>query len=296
MSTVTEVTSDPRDGSDRGVDVRDGKRSRAVLAVPIVAAFLLAGLIIAVTVTNGSRLNAAATTSAVSAAPTAAPVAEAVGGPPSGAHDHGPAVRPGDGSSPCEQAAPNGNGGGSSAGHGERGTIVEQPVDSATKAALDEQLASARAATLRYPTAADAKAAGYIRTAPYLPCIAAHYTNSKLVDPTFDAGQPEQLLYDGNTDDAKIVGVSYLVATGAQPPPGFAGPNDPWHQHIGLCMNGDLVVGAATLTDEQCTSRGGVKTTAGKMWMVHAWVVPGHESAWGVFSGENPALGALVKR
>jgi hypothetical protein len=29
--------------------------------------------------------------------------------------------------------------------------------------------------------------------------------------------------------------------------------------------------------------------------MVHAWVVPGWESAWGTFSGEHPELGAVVK-
>jgi hypothetical protein len=25
--------------------------------------------------------------------------------------------------------------------------------------------------------------------------------------------------------------------------------------------------------------------------MLHVWLVPGHESAWGLFSGDNPSLG-----
>jgi hypothetical protein len=41
---------------------------------------------------------------------------------------------------------------------------------------------------------------------------------------------------------------------------------------------------------------GGQKTDGKDAWMVHAWVVPGWESAWGLFSGEHPELGVTVAR
>jgi hypothetical protein len=199
-----------------------------------------------------------------------------------------------DGSTPCEKAAavtPALAQGG--AAHGHFGPTVDQPLDAATAAELERQLAAARSFATRFPTAADAVAAGYAKGVPYLPCIAAHYTNHAYVDGAFDPGQPEQLLYGGNTADAPLVGVSYLVFSGANPPEGFAGPNDEWHQHVGLCVRGDAVIGGTGLTDEQCAQRGGRKTEEGEAWMLHVWLVPGHESAWGIFSGDNPALGAL---
>jgi hypothetical protein len=35
---------------------------------------------------------------------------------------------------------------------------------------------------------------------------------------------------------------------------------------------------------------GGRKQNGGNGWMNHAWVVPGCESPWGVFSGASPVL------
>lgn len=232
----------------------------------------------------------------VAAAPpggTAVPAVDVAGDEhvhgPEDDHVHGTAVA--DGTSPCEVAkavtpALSGD-------HGHHGPRAPTDLDPATRAALDRQLDAVRALVSRYPTAAEATAAGFRKGAPYLPCIAAHYTKPTEVDATFDPATPEQLLFDGNTPEARLVGFSYLVASGSASPDGFAGPDDEWHQHIGLCLRDGRVVGGAQLTDEQCRARQGVKATAGTMWMVHAWVVPGHESAWGVFSGENPALGAL---
>ena len=210
-----------------------------------------------------------------------------------GHHDRAPATL--DGSTPCEKAAavtPALAQGG--AAHGHFGPTVEQRIDPATAADLEQQLATARSFVARFPTAADALASGYTKGVPYLPCIAAHYTNRAYQDGAFDPAQPEQLLYGGNGQDAPLVGVSYLVLSGATPPDGFAGPNDEWHQHIGLCLRDDVVIGGTGLSDDQCTARGGRKTTSGEAWMLHVWLVPGHESAWGIFSGENPSLGLLT--
>jgi hypothetical protein len=199
-----------------------------------------------------------------------------------------------DGSTPCEQAAavtPALAQGG--AAHGHFGPVVEQPLEPSVAAELEHQLAAARTFVAGFPTAADALAGGYAKGVPYLPCIAAHYTNRSYRDGRFDPAQPEQLLYGGNGADAPLVGVSYLVLSGANPPDGFAGPNDEWHQHIGLCLRNDVVIGGTGLSDEQCTERGGRKTVSGEAWMLHVWLVPGHESSWGMFSGENPLLGLL---
>jgi hypothetical protein len=138
---------------------------------------------------------------------------------------------------------------------------------------------------------ADAEAAGYRMVTPYVPLIGAHYIKFSLMDGSFDIETPEMLLYDGTAPDSGIVGLSYYVISRSGSPDGFAGPNDHWHQHIGLCINGDLVVvGAEDTTDEECAARGGTKVDGSDGWMVHAWVVPGWESPQGVFSPEHAGL------
>jgi hypothetical protein len=217
----------------------------------------------------------------------------------SGDHPHAAVaggIETASGTSPCEQsgAVPEDDGTGAG-GHGHHGPTPQQAItDPATRAALADQLAAARAAALAYPTAADATAAGYRKVTTYLPCIAAHYMKYSYVDGTFDPSAPEMLLYDGDGPDARIVGLSYYVLSGSTAPEGFAGPNDPWHQHIGLCIRGGLVVGGSQLSAEECAARGGRKGDGSAAWMVHAWVVPGWESAWGTFSAEHPELGASV--
>jgi hypothetical protein len=175
-------------------------------------------------------------------------------------------------------------------GHGHGTATPEQPLDRATRAALGDQLVAARAVALRYPTVAVAEAAGYTKVTGYLPLIGAHWIKWDLMDGAFDVAQPEMLLFDGDTPDARIVGLSYYQFSPTEPE-GFVGPNDHWHQHVGLCLNPrGVVVGGTQLTPEQCAARGGRKAEAGDGWMVHAWVVPGWESPQGVFAPEHPGL------
>ena len=99
---------------------------------------------------------------------------------------------------------------------------------------------------MQFPTVAPAEAAGYRKSTVFVPCIGAHYTKTSLAG-MFNPATPSELLYDGTTPDAKIVGLSYLVFHLNGPPEGFAGPNDRWHQHNfngGLCIGaGGVVVG-----------------------------------------------------
>ncbi|HYI62354.1 MAG TPA: hypothetical protein VEW93_11195 [Acidimicrobiales bacterium] len=198
-----------------------------------------------------------------------------------GSHEHAASAAPGD-----------------SGGHG--GHAGPQPwaamTDPAQCAQLEDEIDLARETALRHPTAADAVEAGYMRVTPYVAGIAAHYMNFDLVDGTFDIEGPEMLLYDGNEPDAHIVGLSYYINQEgtAEPTQGFTGANDHYHRHVGLCVGAGGVIGDSTTTEEDCAARGGTKANGSKGWMAHAWVVPGCESPWGVFSAASPTLdGAL---
>jgi hypothetical protein len=157
---------------------------------------------------------------------------------------------------------------------------------------LEQELALARDTALKYPTVADAKKAGWVQVTPYVPGIAAHFMNFRLVDGKFDITQPEMILYDGTNDDSRVVGLSYYIRHegSAEPTQGFTGNNDHFHRHDALCVNATGVVGDSTTTEEECAALGGRKANGTSGWMSHAWVVPGCESPWGVFSGATPIL------
>jgi hypothetical protein len=173
------------------------------------------------------------------------------------------------------------------------GVDVWQPLtDPADITELQQQLQAAGTVISRAGTAADAVAAGYIQVTPYVPGIGAHYLNVGLLqDGTFDPAAPEMLLYNGNAPSSALVGLSYGFL-GDEPPEGFVGPNDQWHVHPQLCIVGSLVVGPDSTPEDLCESIGGRKGMGfdDPMWMGHLWQVPGWESPWGLFSGENPVI------
>ena len=203
------------------------------------------------------------------------------------------------GDTPCEQA-----GAAVSAaqvtvdgeGHSHRGPTAQLPLTRAERIELEAQQALARTVITRYPTVADAEAAGYKKSTVYVPCIGAHYTNFRYVM-KFDPANPSELLYDGTAPDSRLVGLSYLNVSFNGAPAGFAGPNDVWHQHNangGLCLKGGLVIGAESMSDADCRAAGGRKNGGDFVWMVHDWIVPGWECSWGVFAAECPELGGRV--
>jgi hypothetical protein len=197
-----------------------------------------------------------------------------------------------DGSSPCEQSGVANEG---NSGHGHRGPVADVPMDPATRDEFRAQTAAANAAVARYPTVADAEAAGYTRITPYVPCIAAHYIKQSALLNPFDPNEPEILLMDGTNPDSHIVGLSYLVLGDPdQPPAGFAGDIDTWHVHETLCVGRAGVVGDESTTEEQCEERGGRVIPLGNLWMAHMWNAAGWPSVWGLFSSENPELGGTI--
>jgi hypothetical protein len=170
----------------------------------------------------------------------------------------------------------------------------DQPLDPSTRATLQQQLVGARTVAMRYPTVSDAVAAGYRPAGGFAPGSGAHYiTFGGLTSPgAFDPGRPLALIYSGTSPMSPVIGLMYY-AMGAQPPEGFAGPNDHWHRHSNICIKygpGGVEVpfpADADVTSAQCSSvHGSLLGVTG--WMVHAWVVPSWESPLGVFSHDNP--------
>jgi hypothetical protein len=163
-------------------------------------------------------------------------------------------------------------------------------LDPATQAVLTRQLAEARAVALRYPTVADATAAGYqLVGGGFGPGSGAHYIGG--YEFNFDPSRPLALVYDGIHPTSRIVGLMYYSMSKTAPP-GFAGPNDHWHRHSGVCIGkagAVLFPPDSDVTARMCAiAKGGYMAITG--WMVHAWVVPGWASPDGVFSHENPRL------
>jgi hypothetical protein len=167
-------------------------------------------------------------------------------------------------------------------------------ADQALCDALQQEIALARSTALRYPTATDAMAAGWRKVAPYTPGLGTHYMNFQLLDDHFAIDEPEMILYDGDGPEARVVGLSYRIThqSDSQPTQGFTGDNDHYHRHIGLCIKDLQVIANANTSAEECAARGGQKAGAASAagWMSHAWVIPGCESPWGLFSAANPVL------
>jgi hypothetical protein len=164
-------------------------------------------------------------------------------------------------------------------------------LDPATQAVLTRQLSEARTVAMRYPTVADATAAGYhLVGGGFGPGSGAHYIGGGFSF-TFDPLHPLALVYDGIHPKSRIVGLMYY-SMDKTAPAGFAGPNDHWHRHSGVCTGaGGAVLFApdSDVTPRRCLlAHGFYMAITG--WMVHAWVVPGWASPDGVFSHENPRL------
>jgi hypothetical protein len=203
------------------------------------------------------------------------------------------------GNTPCEKSGPPASEGQvlDGSGHFHRGPTAQVPLGEATRMQLEAQQIAARAVVAKYPTVAAAVAAGYRESTVYVPCIGAHYTNVGLAA-GFNPGAPSELLYDGTRPNSRIVGLSYLVYHPGGAPPGFAGPNDRWHQHTfngGLCMaDSGMVIGAESTSAADCAKRGGHKIALTDIWMLHDWAVPGFDCSWGVFASECPELGGKI--
>jgi hypothetical protein len=176
----------------------------------------------------------------------------------------------------------------------------EVALDARAQRLLDDQIALTRELARRYPTIADAEAAGYRRAGPFMPGLGTHYIGGQMKMVTNGVVEAQDipgpvLIYDGVTADAPISGFMYM-AFGEDEPEGFAGGNDHWHWHTDVCVTAgadgvlDTPLGAdRSATQAQCDQFGG-RLLDKTPWMVHVWSVPGYENPRGLFAELNPAL------
>jgi len=157
-----------------------------------------------------------------------------------------------------------------------------------------QQLDIARKAALKFPTMADALAAGWIMVGEYVTGTGQMLMdpNSNSRDQVFDPAVPQGLLYASSIDTAPIVGLQYNAWTSdGSTPVGFIGQDMLWHMHTGTCEVNDsfAVVYDESVTGKACSKING-KLTNTVSWMVRAWIVPGWESSQGPLSHENSLL------
>ncbi|MEX2256329.1 MAG: hypothetical protein WEC34_12885 [Acidimicrobiia bacterium] len=166
------------------------------------------------------------------------------------------------------------------------------PLDRVTREQLALQLAGAREVALRYPTVADATAAGMRVAGGFAPGSGAHYISYSGIsgEGPIDVEKVNSFIYEGTNPESRIVGLMYYSNSNAE---GFAGPNDHWHRHSNVCVKFAGATGIevpfpadADVGREECEAAG-ARLMPITGWMVHAWVVPGWESPQGVFSHEN---------
>ena len=112
------------------------------------------------------------------------------------------------------------------------------------------------------------------------------------IDSTFKAREPEFLQYNGNTRDARLVGMSWYVRTeDGQPPAGFVGGNDWWHHHPRLCFNRTTaIITGVNQADSTCQAGNGVNLHTQNYYMVHLWVVDDLEYEGDVFAPQHPCI------
>jgi hypothetical protein len=168
------------------------------------------------------------------------------------------------------------------------GPVREVALTTAERAALDRQWQEAVAASLALTTPEQATAAGYVQAAPFNVGVGTHWIKWSLIARPFDPAAPSMLLFDGISGrEIRLVGFSYWVESRGTPA-GFAGPNDHWHRHAGLCFSK-----AGWLDDQDVQSRAECKgywLNGKNLWMLHAWVVPDAPNTWGRFAPTNPYL------
>ena len=132
-----------------------------------------------------------------------------------------------------------------------------------------EELAKTRQSTRQYQNAelpvSDGWAGPYqLPVANRVPGMGYHYVNFGLIDDTFNAAEPEVLIYEDAGSGRRLIAVEYIVTSGDEPPSGFTGSDDVW---------------------APAPPPPGVPSGT---WTLHAWVWEGNPD--GVFAPFNPNI------
>lgn len=145
-------------------------------------------------------------------------------------------------------------------GHDHSTSVVGKAAQ--PNAAVNAQLAAARAATARYQKLETALADGFADINVFIPGMGYHYLNLARLDADFDAANPELLVYSREKNGRmRLVAIEYAVPTAlaSQAPAGFPGSGDVWDEN-----------------------------TTFALWTLHAWVW--HNNPDGIFAPLNPRL------
>ena len=160
------------------------------------------------------------------------------------------------------------------------------PLFTGDAAAFANEWLTAQRAIPSHDTIDEAVALGYVRATSRVAGIGTHFVRWSQIAQPFDPGGPAMLLFDERREPPALVGYSYALQSPTQPE-GFAGGNDAWHQHTGLCVANGWVVREQSDGADECE---GTYIAGGDFWMAHAWVVPGWENRTGRFGPFNPKL------
>jgi hypothetical protein len=165
----------------------------------------------------------------------------------------------------------------------------------------------------KWQTAGAAEADGWRMVTGYVPGMGTHHVRGGItpamlnspsfdrhnpildsvgLDDVFDPTTPEVLQFDGNGDDAKLVGFDYYVRTDTGlPPAGFNGTNDWWHHHPWIChRTTDAAMIAFNTSDANCTASGGINVNLSNYYMLHVWVLDDMTFEPDVFAGMIPCI------
>ncbi len=171
-------------------------------------------------------------------------------------------------------------------GHNHHGATIETPLFTGDAATFADQWLVAQNSVEHFDTIEEIEAQGYVRASVPGAGIGTHWVKWSQIAKPFDPAHPAMLLVDERHETPRLVGYSYWVQYPTTPI-GFAGPNDVWHQHTGLCVVNGWVDREETESQAQCA---GTWLAGGDLWMLHAWVVPGYENRDGKFAQYNPKL------
>jgi hypothetical protein len=174
----------------------------------------------------------------------------------------------------------------SDAGHAHVDVVAEVPLSAVDAPVFAAQWSAARDAIPGQDSEDEAAALGYVRATAPSGGIGTHWVLWSQIAKPFDPAVPSMLLFDERKSPAVLVGYSYALQSPTRPQ-GFAGDNDHWHQHRGLCVDNGWVVREQSAGPDACD---GTYIAGGDFWMLHAWVVPGWDNRKGDFAPFNPKL------
>ena len=135
---------------------------------------------------------------------------------------------------------------------------VAPDLDNAACRQVSAQFDLARGSAYRYPSAADAKAAGATAQA-YAAGIGARFVLS--APHAFKVNDPDTLLYTGTADSSQLAGIEWNVPSSTAPA-GFVGDHDTWTE----------------------SSEG--------VWTLRVWIIRPFENQVNVFASSHPCLPA----